>query len=448
MGKLFGTDGIRGKANESLTPEMAFNIGKVGAYCFKKENPTLSPFFVIGKDTRLSGDMLEGALVAGITAVGVDVVKAGVITTPGVAYLTKKLGALGGIMISASHNSFEDNGIKFFNAGGFKLDDGLEERMEDIYFNSIDHLPCQVGDKIGALKTFANLEEEYISYLKKTVRTSFAGLKVVLDCANGACYRLSPELFSSLGAEVEAIHINPDGRNINVNCGSVHSETVAKVVRENGADIGLAFDGDADRLIAVDEAGNIVDGDVILYLCGKHMKEQGKLKDNTIVATVMSNMGFEVAAEEAGMKLLRTKVGDRYVVEKMQLGGYNLGGEQSGHVIFSGYTTTGDGLLTALKLLEVMQLKNTSLSSLSAPVRPYPQTLENCRVKSKEGWEQNKKITAAIEEAERELRDSGRVLVRPSGTEDLIRVMVESQDEVLLHKITKYLSKTVLEELG
>ncbi len=448
MGKLFGTDGIRGKANESLTPGMAFNIGKVGAYCFKKENPTLSPLFVIGKDTRLSGDMLEGALVAGITAVGVDVVKAGVITTPGVAYLTKKLGALGGVMISASHNSFEDNGIKFFNAGGFKLDDALEERMEDIYFNSIDYLPCQVGDKIGALKTFANLEEEYISYLKETVKTSFSGLKVVLDCANGACYRLGPELFSSLGAEVESIHINPDGRNINVNCGSVHSETVAKVVRENGADIGLAFDGDADRLIAVDETGNIVDGDVILYLCGKHMKEQGKLKDNTIVATVMSNMGFEVAAEEAGMKLLRTKVGDRYVVEKMRLGGYNLGGEQSGHVIFSGYTTTGDGLLTALKLLEVMQFKNTSLSSLSAAVRPYPQALENCRVKSKEGWEQNKKITTAIEEAENELRNRGRVLVRPSGTEHLIRVMVESQDEALLHKITKYLSKTVLEELG
>lgn len=448
MGKLFGTDGIRGKANESLTPEMAFNIGKVGAYCFKKENPTLSPFFVIGKDTRLSGDMLEGALVAGITAVGVDVVKVGVITTPGVAYLTKKLGALGGVMISASHNSFEDNGIKFFNAGGFKLDDALEENMENIYFNSLDQLPCQVGDKIGTLKAFANLEEEYISYLKKTVKTSFSGLKVVLDCANGACYRLGPELFSSLGAEVEAIHVNPDGRNINVNCGSVHSETVAKVVRENGADIGLAFDGDADRLIAVDETGNIVDGDVILYLCGKHMKEQGKLKDNTIVATVMSNMGFEVAAEEAGMKLLRTKVGDRYVVEKMCLGGYNLGGEQSGHVIFSGYTTTGDGLLTALKLLEVMQSKSTSLSSLSAAIRPYPQALENCRVKSKEGWEQNKKIIAAIEEAKSELRDRGRVLVRPSGTEHLIRVMVESQDEALLHKITKYLSKTVLEELG
>ncbi len=448
MGKLFGTDGIRGKVNEGLTPEMAFNIGKVVAYYFKKENPARSPFFVIGKDTRLSGDMLEGALVAGITAVGVDIVKVGVITTPGVAYLTKKLDALGGIMISASHNSFEDNGIKFFNARGFKLDDALEKNIENIYFNSISQLSYQVGENIGTLKAFADLEKRYLSYLKKTVKTSFAGLKVVLDCANGACYRLSPELFSSLGAEVEAIHINPDGRNINVNCGSMHSETVAKAVKENRADIGLAFDGDADRLIAVDETGNVVDGDLILYLCGKHMKEQGKLKDNTIVATVMSNMGFEVAAEEAGMKLLRTKVGDRYVVEKMLLGGYNLGGEQSGHVVFSDYTTTGDGLLTALKLLEVMQFKNTPLSSLSAAVRPYPQALENCRVKSKEGWEQNKKITIAIKEAENELRDRGRVLVRPSGTEHLIRVMVESQDEVLLHKITKYLSRTVLEELG
>ncbi len=446
MTRLFGTDGVRGKANKELTPKMAFDLGRAGAFYLSKGRT--GSFFVIGKDTRLSGGMLEGALIAGINSVGGDVVRAGIITTPGTACLTKELGAAGGVMISASHNPFDDNGIKFFNSEGFKLDDAEEEAIEDLYFNSLQELPCPAGDCVGSEKGVENTAELYLSFLKKTVGTSFTGMRVVLDCANGAAYRLAPRLFRELGAQVEVISAEPDGKNINVSCGSTFPEAAARKVLEKEADVGFCFDGDADRLIAVDEKGRIVDGDALIYILGKYLKEQNILKKNTIVATVMSNMGLDAAARKNGIEILRSKVGDRYVLEAMREGGFSLGGEQSGHIIFLDYASTGDGILTALKLLEVMRCKNNPLSALCSGLSPYPQVLRNCRVINKEGWEKNEKIARVVESGRVSLKGKGRILVRPSGTEHIIRVMVEGRDEQLLHKILEELCRVILVEQG
>jgi len=430
MGRLFGTDGVRGVANSELTPELAFNIGKAGAFVLRKENER--PVIVIGKDTRVSGDMLENALTAGILAVGGNVIKVGVIPTPAVAFLVRHYQADAGIVISASHNSFEFNGIKFFNGEGFKLDDALEDKIEDIIIRDIDTNSHMTGDAIGrCVEAEENAEDLYCDFLLSTADFRLDGMKVVLDCANGASYKTAPRVYRALGAEVVTIGDDPDGVNINDHIGSTHPEKLQQTVVAEKANIGLAFDGDADRLIVVDEKGMIIDGDKTICICAKMMKEQGRLAKNKVTGTVMSNLGFHKYIEDTlGAEVDVTGVGDRYVLESMLKSGCVIGGEQSGHIIFLEYTTTGDGTLSSLQFMKAIKASGRKPSELSAEIEIFPQVLVNAQVagEKKDIWKHDAEISAAIEKVENEMAGNGRVLIRPSGTEPLVRVMIEGKD--------------------
>jgi len=447
MGKYFGTDGVRGVANRELTPELAYKIGRCGGYVLagKAEKPKV----VIGLDTRISGPMLESALIAGLLSIGASVVRLGVVSTPAVAYLTRVMGADAGVMISASHNPVADNGIKFFGGDGFKLSDETELEIERLMDAERDELPRPEGGDLGVVTVNEAAKYRYLEYLKTTIANhSFKGLKIVLDCAHGAAYELAPTVFAELGAEVITVGAEPNGRNINDGVGSTHPEFLKQQVIEHGADLGLSFDGDADRLIAIDETGEEVDGDYILCIIGDALKRRGKLKSDTIVTTVMSNIGFFKAAERVGLKTAQTAVGDRYVMEEMRKGGYNLGGEQSGHVIFLDYNTTGDGILTALQLVDTLVQSGKKLSELRGIMRKFPQVLVNVRVADKSGYKGNAAIAAAVADVERELGDNGRVLVRPSGTESLIRVMAEGPEREQVEAYVTRIADVVRAELG
>ncbi|WP_188208275.1 phosphoglucosamine mutase [Alkalibacillus aidingensis] len=444
MGKYFGTDGVRGIANTELTPELAFKLGRYGAYTLTK-NTTEKAKLLVGRDTRISGEMLEGALVAGILSVGVDVMRLGVISTPGVAYLTKASGAQAGVMISASHNPVEDNGIKFFGENGFKLSDEQEEAIEELLENDSEELPRPIGVDVGQAMNYFEAGQKYLQHLKQTVDTDFDGLKVVLDCAHGATSSLASHLFADLEADILSIGSSPDGTNINDGYGSTSPEKLRETVIEQGADVGLAFDGDGDRLIAVDEKGNIVDGDKIMYICGKQLKKQGRLKKDTIVTTVMSNIGLYRALDELDIDTVKTAVGDRYVMEEMRANDYSLGGEQSGHIIFLDHNTTGDGMLSGLQLLNAMRESEKPLSVLAAEMEKFPQVLKNVRVINKQEVQMDQTIQEEIDHVEAKLGNKGRVLVRPSGTEPVVRVMVEAPTK---EECEKYVDKvsTVIEE--
>ncbi|AWB46091.1 phosphoglucosamine mutase [Paenibacillus sp. CAA11] len=445
MGKYFGTDGVRGVANKELTAELAYRIGRAGGYVLTGQ--ASKPKVVIGMDTRISGLMLESALVAGLLSIGANVVRLGVVSTPAVAYLTRILGADAGVMISASHNPVEDNGIKFFGSDGFKLSDETELQIEELLDKEVDELPRPVGGDLGSVEVDEHSKLKYLEHLKSTITSSFAGLKIVLDCANGAAFELAPKLFRELGADVITLAAEPNGLNINDHCGSTHPEKLKEEVVRHGADLGLAFDGDADRLIAIDELGQEVDGDHILCICGEAMNRAGKLKESTIVTTVMSNIGFYKATEQLGLNTAKTAVGDRYVMAEMRKGGYNLGGEQSGHVIFLDYNTTGDGILTAIQLVDTLRKADKKLSELKQLMVQYPQVLVNVRVQDKSKYNGNTAIAEAIASVEKTLGDNGRVLVRPSGTESLIRVMAEGPDKAELERYVADIAGVVEREL-
>lgn len=447
MGKYFGTDGVRGIANAELTPELAFKIGRAGGYVLTK-NAKERPKVIVGRDTRISGHMLEGALVAGLLSIGVEVMRLGVISTPGVAYLTRVMNADAGVMISASHNPVQDNGIKFFGPDGFKLTDEQEEEIEKLIDAEEDTLPRPIGADLGTVSDYFEGGQKYISYLKQTVDEDFEGIHVALDCANGATSSLATHLFADLEADISTMGASPDGLNINDGVGSTHPEKLAEFVVERGADVGLAFDGDGDRLIAVDEKGNIVDGDQIMFIIGKYLNSKGLLKKNTIVSTVMSNMGFYKALEENGMTSVQTPVGDRYVVEEMRKNDYNLGGEQSGHIVFLDYNTTGDGMLTAIQLVNIMKKTGKRLSELASEMKIYPQRLVNVRVTDKHKVKDNPKVQEVIKEVESILGNNGRVLVRPSGTEPLVRVMVEAPTEEECESYVNRIAEVVRKEMG
>lgn len=450
MGKYFGTDGVRGIANKELTPELAFKIGRCGGYvlCQHTENSNEKPQVLVGRDTRISGQLLEQALISGLLSVGIEVLQLGVISTPGVSYLTRTQKAAAGVMISASHNPAEDNGIKFFGPDGFKLADDEELEIEALLDSEEDTLPRPSAFGLGTLDVYPEGLQKYMEFLKETIPNPLTGLTVCLDGANGATSPIVNHLFADLDTEFFTMGVKPDGININDGVGSTHPEELAKFVVENNADLGLAFDGDGDRVIAVDENGNIVDGDKILYICGKHLKSKGLLKEETIVATVMSNLGFHKAVDEAEMKAVCTQVGDRYVVEEMRKSGFNLGGEQSGHIVFLDYNTTGDGLLSGIQLMSVMKETGKTLSELTSEIEEYPQKLVNIKVSDKNGVMEVPAIKAIIEEVEQEMSGDGRVLVRPSGTEPLLRVMAEAPTKEKVDYYVDKISKIVIEEIG
>jgi len=449
MARLFGTDGVRGVANEELTPELAMQLGQAGAYVLTKENAH-QPTILVGCDTRISGDMLAHALMAGACSVGANAVFVGVLPTPAVAYLTKKFKVDAGVMISASHNPMEFNGIKFFNGEGYKLSDELEDEIESYIRNNMEGIKRPTGSGVGKIEYRIDARELYIDFAKKAVDVDLTGLKIVIDCAEGASYYTSVKTLEELGAEIVPIHINPDGTNINSNCGSTHMEELkARVVYEKAA-LGLAFDGDADRLLAVDENGDIVDGDQLMAICGCYLKEQGRLKNDTIVVTVMSNLGFVLMAKEKCLHIEQTKVGDRYVLERMKEINASLGGEQSGHIIFLDENTTGDGLLSALHLLEVIKKTGKPLSELASVMHVLPQALVNATVPNhkKESYMEYPEIADAIAELENKFAGEGRVLIRPSGTEPLVRVMIEGKDSEQItneaEKLAKLIEKNML----
>lgn len=446
MGRLFGTDGVRGIANQELSPELAFKLGRAAAFLFGR--PGHKAQFVIGRDTRLSGTMLEAALTAGLCSAGGDVISAGVIPTPGVAFLSRLYGADAGVVISASHNPFPDNGIKFFSRDGYKLPDEVEDRLEEIVLTTRDDLPRPTGADIGHREFRPEAVEAYVNYVVSTITTDLTGLKLVVDCANGAAAVVAPQVYSRLGAQVTAIHHEPNGVNINVACGSTQPQALQQAVVAYGADVGIAHDGDADRVIAVDERGQVVDGDQIMAICGLNLLRQGRLKDKTIVATVMSNFGLHEAMQKAGGRVVTTQVGDRYVLEEMLRQDLVLGGEQSGHIIFRELNTTGDGLITALQLLATLRQSGGKLSDLAAVMTRYPQLLVNVPVKSKDGWQENTAIQAAIKQGEAALGERGRILVRPSGTEPLIRVMAEGPDREQLQRIVQDIAAVIASQMG
>ena len=448
MGRYFGTDGIRGIAGKDLTPELALKVGRAAGTFFRAEHP--KPRVVVGRDPRRSGDMLEAALIAGFLSVGVEVVRLGVMTTPGVAFLTKSLGAHAGAVLSASHNPVEDNGIKFFGPDGFKLPDATEEFIEQYLQDALldDTLPRLIGSDIGEVTdTFEGLQK-YMAHLKSTISGDLEGLKIVLDCANGAASHIAERLFIDLGADVEAFFCQPDGTNINVGCGSTQPKALQEKVVALGADVGLAFDGDADRLIAVDETGAIVDGDYILSYLGVRMAERDALPGRTIVTTVMANLGLIRYLKKHGIAVRTTPVGDRYVVEEMVKGGYALGGEQSGHIVFLNHATTGDGLITALMLLSALKADGGTLSERARLWEKYPQVLVNVRVHEKNGWDAIPEIRRAIDEASMRLGEDGRVLVRPSGTEPIIRVMVEGPEKEIIEEEARNIARVIEEKIG
>lgn len=445
MGKYFGTDGIRGVANEGLTPELAFKIGRAAGYIMTKDREGSK--VLIGKDPRISGYMLEGALVSGLLSIGVEVMRLGVIATPGVAYLTKANNADAGIMISASHNPVEDNGIKIFGPDGFKLSGEQEEAIEQL-LDQEDTLPRPTGEDIGVTNNYFEGGQKYLSYLKETIDLDFDGIHIALDCAHGATSSLATHLFADLEAEIDSIGSSPNGLNINKGVGSTHPEGLQAFVKEKHADIGLAFDGDGDRLIAVDETGEIVDGDKILFICAKYMNDKGFLEKNTVVSTVMSNLGFYNAIEESDMESVQAAVGDKYVMEVMRESGYNLGGEQSGHIIFLDHSTSGDGMLSALQLVNVMKATGKKLSELASEITILPQVLKNIRVVDRSKALEHPEVGAAIQAVEEELGSSGRVLVRPSGTEPLVRVMVEAQTEEACETFVNQIGEVIKQTCG
>lgn len=444
MARLFGTDGVRGIANEELTPLLAMQLGQAGAYVLTKEKEH-KPTIMVGCDTRISGDMLANALMAGACSVGANCIYVGVIPTPAVAYLTQKYRVDAGVVISASHNPVEFNGIKFFDGNGYKLPDELEDEIERLIRENMPGIKFPIGPGVGKVKYRTDAREEYINHSVKAVPVNLEGMKIVVDCAEGASYYTSVEALKELGGNVVAIHNNPDGTNINSNCGSTHMEELqARVVYEK-ASVGLAFDGDADRLLAVDENGEVVDGDQIMAIVGNYMKSQGKLKKDTIVATIMSNLGFFLMGEKNGMTIEQTKVGDRYVLERMKEIGASLGGEQSGHIIFLDENTTGDGLLSALHLLQVMVETGKSLSELSGVMEVLPQALVNAKVANhkKEKYLEYPEVADAIKELEKRFAGEGRVLIRPSGTEPLVRVMIEGKDQQVIRREAEKLANLI-----
>ena len=448
MARLFGTDGVRGIANDTLTPELAYHLGRAAAYFFGREKA--HPTFLIGQDTRRSGSMLSASLAAGIASVGGNCYMVGVIPTPAIAYLTRTHHMDAGVMISASHNPFEYNGIKFFDQYGFKLPDATEDTLEEYLLKDeqtgLHTRPT--GADVGLISDWRNLHEEYIDFICRSTDVDLTGFKVVHDGANGAASEVGPEILKRLGAEVIAIHHEPNGININDHCGSTHLDSLKEAVLAHGAHMGIANDGDADRCLAVDEKGREMDGDQIMLLCAMKLKEEGRLKKDTVVGTVMSNIGFHKAVEKLGCRTEITTVGDRYVLERMREKGYCLGGEQSGHIIFLDFNTTGDGLLTAVQLLSIVKTKGKPLSELADMMTKYPQILKNITVQTKSGWEENNLIQAAISAGEEELGGDGRVLVRPSGTEPLIRVMAEGPDLMQLQQVVDDIATVVAHEMG
>ncbi len=447
MGKYFGTDGFRGEANVTLTVEHAFQVGRFLGWYYGEKNKPERCRVVIGKDTRRSSYMFEYSLVAGLTASGADVYLLHVTTTPSVSYVVRTEGFHCGIMISASHNPFYDNGIKVINEKGEKLEEDVISQIEDYLDGKTGPLPLAVKEKIGRTVDFAAGRNRYIGYLISIATRSFKNKKVALDCANGSASAIAKNVFDALGAETHVIHNEPNGLNINLNCGSTHIEELQKYVVEEGCDVGFAYDGDADRCIAVDETGRVIDGDAILYICGTYMKEQGSLFHNTVVTTVMSNLGLYKALEKEGISYVQTAVGDKYVYENMAATGHCLGGEQSGHIIFSKHATTGDGILTSLKVMEVMLEKKESLSKLAAPLTVYPQVLKNVRVKDKQAAQDDAAVQEAAKKVAESLGNEGRILLRQSGTEPLVRVMVEAKDLETCQSCVDQVVK-VIEERG
>ena len=444
MARMFGTDGVRGVAGSELTIELATKLGQAGAYVLTKEQEHQATI-IVGCDTRISGGMLASALMAGICSVGANAIFVGVMPTPAIAYLTRKHKVDAGVVISASHNPMEFNGIKFFNGDGYKLSDALEDEIEELIKNNMKDVVLPIGSGVGKIDYRFDLVDQYVSFMKKCVPLDLSGLKIVVDCAEGASYYTSVKTLKDLGANLVAIHTEPDGTNINANCGSTHmDELKARVVYEK-ADIGLAFDGDADRMLAVDEKGELVDGDQVMAICGLHMKQKGQLKKDTIVVTVMSNLGLDIMAKKEGLKLEKTKVGDRYVLENMMENGYNIGGEKSGHIIFLDDNTTGDGLLSALHLLKVLVETKKPLSELASVMEVLPQALVNAKVPNhkKESYMEYPEIADAIAVLEKKFNGEGRVLIRPSGTEPLVRVMIEGKDQKVIDEEAKKLAELI-----
>ena len=445
MARLFGTDGVRGVAGTELTIDLAMKLGQAGAYVLTKET-SHQPTIIVGCDTRISGGMLANALMAGICSVGANAVYVGVVPTPAVAYLTKMHKVEAGVVISASHNPMEFNGIKFFNGEGYKLSDELEDEIQRLIEDDMEEIDFPIGSGIGKIDYRFDMCDEYVEFEKQCVPVDLSGLKIVIDCAEGASYYTSVKTLQELGANLVAIHTKPDGTNINANCGSTHMEELqARVVSEK-ANIGIAFDGDADRMLAVDENGELVDGDQIMAICANYLKEQGKLANDTLVVTVMSNLGLTLMAKEKGIHLETTKVGDRYVLENMRENGYNIGGEQSGHIIFLEDNTTGDGLLSALRLLEVMVKTQKPLSELACIMEVLPQALVNAKVPNhkKHNYMEYPKIANAIRTLEEKFAGEGRVLIRPSGTEPLVRVMIEGKDQKVIDTEAKKLADLIM----
>lgn len=445
MGVLFGTDGVRGIANVELTPEMAFALGRAGSYVLARRGSGDRPRILVGKDTRISGDMLEAALMAGICSTGADVLTVGVIPTPAVAYLTQKYQASCGIVISASHNPVEDNGIKFFGPSGYKLPDEVEAEIEELVLAGKDGLPRPAGKDVGQVYDVKEALNNYISYLTDcyTLEQNLDGLIIVVDCANGASYQAGPELFTRLGARVIAINNAPNGVNINERCGSTHTESLRQAVLEHHADLGIAYDGDADRCIVIDEQGRELDGDYIMMICALDMCRRGVLQPNRVVATVMSNIGLDIALRRENITIDSCKVGDRYVLEKMLETGALIGGEQSGHIIFLQHATTGDGLLTSVKLAEVMRRTGISLSQLAQEMEKYPQKLVNVRLHNKEEILNHPLVLTILKEAEEKLGERGKLVVRPSGTEPLVRLMAQGPEEAILEEVIGDIAKAI-----
>ncbi len=448
MGRLFGTDGVRGIANTELTCELAFKIGRAAAAVLSR-GMRRRPVFVLGMDTRISSDMLGAAVTAGLCSVGADVISVDVVPTPAVAYLVGKYKADAGIMISASHNPYEYNGIKVFSGDGYKLPDALEDQIETIVIDRKGELDEKPDTSVGKRTFESGAVKDYVDHLRSSVPNSLDGIKVAVDCANGSASVSAAKLFEALGADATILNASPDGENINVNCGSTHIEGLAAYVRENGFDAGVAFDGDADRCLCVDEKGNVIDGDEIMAICATDLAERGKLRSKTVVGTILTNFGFGKFCEENGLKFVATKVGDRFVLEEMLLNEYDFGGEQSGHIIFRDFATTGDGQLTAIQLLSLMKRKDKKLSEMAA-MKKYPQVMRNIRISNdaKVLYYTNERIKQAVEAGKRTLGEDGRVVVRPSGTEPLIRVMTEGSDISIIDRVADEIAEVITAELG
>lgn len=446
MSRMFGTDGVRGIANYELTPEIAYSLGRAGAYVLSKGSH--KPRILVGTDTRISKDMLESALVSGILSVGAEAVCVGVIPTPAVAYLTRKYKLDAGVVISASHNPVEYNGIKFFNSQGYKLSDELEDKIQSVIENKCKDIPSPSGENLGKKVVEDSALEDYMEFAKCTIDSDLNGMRIALDCANGASYKTAVKTFRDLGAEVVVINNDPDGININKCCGSTHPEELMEYVVKKKCDLGLAFDGDADRCLAVDEKGNLIDGDFIMAICGKYLKDRGKLNENVVVVTVMSNMGLFIALDKENINTVKTKVGDRYVLEEMLKQGYKLGGEQSGHIIFLDYNTTGDGLVTGLQLSSIVKNSSNTLSQLAGIMKKLPQVLANATIPNdkKNIYIEDAEIANEIKKIEKKLDGRGRVLIRPSGTEPLVRVMLEGENQAELDEMAHSLAKLIEEK--